>query len=178
MCQPTGWNRYLVRRPPTVSNKQIERLKLRIENLGRLIGNENRTGHFKHNQRLAEFAGLNPYQLTYEGHLNRLISESEEPDPLLDNLELALIKLIRNLDDKIARLNNFLEKYDESDSAPTARMELALAMLDQRNNSQYQADRQLLLNRARQELQKIIEVQGQSMLAQNARELLKANPPK
>jgi hypothetical protein len=174
------WNTRLgmIFSPPekTISDQKLHSLQMRIAKLMTLISKENRTGHLKHEERLASFVGLNPYHLNYEEQLKALQFDSAVPDPLLDNIELALILLIKDPAQKILRLTDLITQFPNSDGAIQARLELAQALIDQRNRSEHMADRQVLLSRSREYLQQIITLRPESFHAEEARTLLQNNP--
>ncbi len=160
----------------TITDQKLNSLQKRIAELTILIGSDNRTGHLRHEERLASFAALNPYQLNYEEQLKTLQFDAAQPDPLLDNIELALILLIPDPQQKIQRLTDLITQYPQSDAAIEARLELALALLDQKSRSEFQADQGVLLIRSREYLQQIMNLRPDTFWAESARTLLQNNP--
>lgn len=140
------------------------------------LGSDNRTGLPEHEERLTAFAALNPYQLNYEEQLKALQFSAAQPDPLLDNIELALALLLPDPQQKIQRLTDLITLYPQSDGAIEARLELALALLDQKNRSEYPGDRQILLTSSREYLQQIVTLRPDTFWADFAHTLLQNNP--
>ena len=103
------------RPPETMTYEALVSLRERIEHLASLISEENRTGHFGNEQRLAIFVGLDEHQLNYDQKLKELILNSPQPDPLIDNIELALAQLETDSDQKILRLTELVEHYQGRD---------------------------------------------------------------
>lgn len=160
----------------TITDQRLTSLQKRIAEWMLRLGSDNRTGLPQHEERLAAFAALNPYQLSYEEQLKALQFSATQPDPLLDNIELALALLLPDPQQKIQRLTDLITLYPQSDGAIEARLELALALLDQKNRSEYPGDRQVLLTSSREYLQQIVALRPDTFWADFARTLLQNNP--
>jgi len=178
--KPTSWTNWLGsvfrRAEPTLTSEELLSLQQRIGKLMMVIDKENRTGHLRHEERLAEFVGLDPHQLNYEERLKALLFDSPEPDPLIDNIELAKTLLIQDNNERIAKLTELITRFEDRDGGIQARLELALTLLAERKRSEYRDTREVLLARSREQLKAIIKLRPDSVLAQYAQELLKANP--
>ncbi len=162
--------------PPTITGEQWLNLQFRIYKLKSLISPENRTGHVRHEERLAEFVSLDPRQFGYQAKLKNLLLDSPQPDPLLDNIELAEAMLLQDPEERIVRLNDLIKQYKDRDGGIEASLQLALEMLQQKNTEIHPADRQTLLLRAREQLQSVIKAKPDSFWADYARTLLQNNP--
>ncbi len=161
-----------------LSNRQLWQLQMKIYYLKNLIGPQNRTGHRRQDERLADFVALNPHAIDYETQLNKLMVNAPKPDPLQDNIELAQTLLITNLDNKIMQLKELIKQFPNSDSTPQMRLALAKALLEQRKQTSHLADQQLLLNQATIQLQNIITQLPDTVIALAAQKLLQQNPLK
>jgi hypothetical protein len=174
----TSWLGDVFRKPPpALTDEELSLLQVRMARLQMLISKENRTGHIQHEQRLAEFVSLNPHQLNYPDRLQELMSKSPQPDPLIDNIELAQAMLIKNTDDRITKLSDLTERYPDRDGGVEAMLELAQILLEKYHRSEYQGDREVLRSRSTELLQKITSLRPDSFLAQYAQKLLQNLPP-
>ncbi len=153
--------------PPTISAAQLRRLEVRIGRLMDLLSKENRSGHEHHDRRLATFIGLDSRQLDYEQQLKILLSESSQPDPLMDNIELAYALLERDPKIKLRRLKELAEQYPQLDGGIQARLEYVQAILERREKEPAEA-----ADNWRAELEKIIELRPDLFAARYARKLL------
>jgi len=160
---------------PTISDEEFSALQRRVAELMVLIGAENRTGHLEHDERLAKFVGLDPYQLNYESKLKELMIKTPQGDPLQDDIELTLVMLTKDLDQRITQLTELARQYPDRNGGIEAMLELAAALMDQRNRSEHQGDKQLLLEQSRQFLQKVIVSRPDSFYAQHAQQLLSSD---
>lgn len=164
----------IFKRPaPTISDEELKELKIRIGKLMVLIDKENRTGHLRHEERLAQFVGLDRHQLHYESKLKELMLEAPQPDPLQDNIELALAMLVKDPDEKIAKLTKLTNQYPNSDGGIEAMLELAEALLEQRSRSEHRGDQEHLLEKSQELLQKVAALGDKSFYGEYAQEVLK-----
>ncbi|MHC4500735.1 MAG: hypothetical protein ACYS21_16685, partial [Planctomycetota bacterium] len=72
----------------------LTELQRRLNQLRTLISPQNHTEEAAAEGRLAKFVTLNPYSPNYAWHLDQLLSQMEDNDPLRDNVLLAQIKLV------------------------------------------------------------------------------------
>jgi len=156
-----------------LSLEQLSNLQMRIARTLMLIDQENRTGHLAHDKRLAQFVRLDRRQPDYEKNLQQLLQNSPQPDPLIDNIELAQAAQITDPEKKITLLTDLTRRYPDRDGGVQAMLELAQTLLEKSNRSEHQGDRELLLSRAQEYLQKIITLRPNSLPAQFAQELLR-----
>lgn len=175
---PSRWWSDLFSPPePTITDEHLQGLHLRIGRLTSLIGRANRTGHLRHEKRLARFVGLDPHQLDYSQQLKALLFDSPQPDPLIDNIRLAQVLLERDPDRKMILLTNLTQQYPDTDGGLEAHLKLALILLEQRRRSEHLSDRQSLLSASRKHLQAIVDRQPpDDFWSQQANELLQKNP--
>ena len=162
---------------PTFAKEDLQGLYLRIGKLADLIGKANRTGHLEHEERLARFVGLDQRQLDFQEQLKMLLFDSPQPDPLIDNIRLAQVRLEKDPDQRIIDLANLIHQYPDSDGGVQGRLELARTLLEQRNRSEHLSDRQSLLAESRKHLQAVIAKRGnENIWGRQAAELLDKNP--
>ena len=161
---------------PAMSAADLEDLSWRLACLAGLISPENRTGHFEHDKRLAELVGLNPFDLTYDDRLTKLIMDSPAGDPLIDNIQLARILRCRDADERIEKLTGLIAQYGQRDGAVRAMVELARIFIAQHNASEHLRDRQLLLSQAHGYLGQVLSLRPESVWADQAEALLRAWP--
>jgi len=89
---------------------------------------------------------------------------------------LAQVLLIADIDERILRLTNLVKIYHQKDAGVEAMLELALLLLKQRERSEHLADRQMLLSRSHEYLQRIHTLRSGTVIAQMAKNLLEKNP--
>ena len=142
-----------------------------------LISIENRSGLGPNRQRLVEFAGLDKLNLNYEARLKELLLDSPQPDPLIDNIELAQVMLAKDTEEKIDQLEDLAQRYEDRDGGVEAMLELAQIFREKYDRSDYQGDRDVLRSRSAELLQKIITLRPDDFLGQYAQKLLKELPP-
>jgi len=173
--EKSGWTHQLetIFSPPpsSLNYAQLYDLRQRIEILMLLISKENRTGHLKNEERLAEFAGLDPHQLNYQDRLKELMLNSPKPDPLQDNIELAQALLIKEPFEKATRLAAISQQYAGRDGALGATLALAQLLskktLDEKQHEQ-----------VHELLQAAIDKNPDSFLIQCARRILEKSASK
>ncbi|KPK77844.1 MAG: hypothetical protein AMJ79_01985 [Phycisphaerae bacterium SM23_30] len=163
--------------PPALNNEQLASLQMRIGRLMTLINPENRTGPDQNQQRLAQFVRLDKFNLNYEALLKEMTLDSPRPDPLLDNIELAQVLLLKDTEEKITRLEDLIQRYQDRDGGVEAMLELAQTLMEKYRRSDYQGDRDLLLSRSTELLQKIIFLRPEEFLGQYAQKKLEELPP-
>ncbi len=169
-----SWLSEIFREPTqALSLEQLSNLQMRIAATLMLIDQENRTGHFAHDKRLAQFVRLDLRQPDYEKNLQQLLQNSPQPDPLIDNIELAQVAQITDPEKKITLLTDLTRRYPDRDGGVQAMLELAQTLLEKRNRSEHQGDRELLLSRCQEYLQKIITLRPNSLPAKFAQERLR-----
>ncbi|MBN1844770.1 MAG: hypothetical protein JW810_03740 [Sedimentisphaerales bacterium] len=157
---------------PTLTRDKLLSLYERIGLLQTLLDKENRQGHVVHERRLAEFVRLDPQQLDYETRLKALTLDAPQPDPLIDNIELAQAMLIAEIDSRRDALTQIVRRYPERDGGIQAMLQLAQVLLEKYNQSDHDSDRHLLRTRGQELLQRVITLRPDSFLAHQAQQLL------
>jgi len=163
---------------PIFSEEDLKALSRRIGILAALIAKENHPDDLIHGKYLADFVGLDPYQLDYETRLKTLKLKAAESDPLIDNIELAETMLIEDPERKGLELRKLIrnEKYSERDGGYQARIELAKVYLEKYNRSKDENDRKTLLQEGREALGPVLNLPSESIFVQQAQELLRKWP--
>ena len=105
---------------------KLNELQRRLFQSQVLVSSENRTAEPGSIERLARFVKLNPHAPDYAQHLDGLLEQTEDGDPLRDNILLAQAKLVA---DDLLRAEKFSEihaQYDRTDGGAMALYELGL----------------------------------------------------
>lgn len=100
-------------------------LRRRIHQLRNLISKENRTAEPLSVKRLAIFVMLNPHEPRFTLHLDGLLGQLSDDDPLRDNVLLAQTKLIADEHLRAEKLTQLHLDYKGADGAMQALYELA-----------------------------------------------------
>ncbi len=158
---------------PILSDEILNALRRRIGILAALFTNEKGSVNY---ERLADFIALDPHQLDYETKLKALKLDAPHPDPLIDNIELAEIMLLKDPEQKGLELRNLIRKYPEQDGGNQARIELAKVYLEKYNRSDNETDRETLLQRGRETLTPVLNLPPESIFVEQAQELLRKWP--
>ena len=161
---------------PILSVEALNAIIRRIGILRALIAKENRPDDVKHGKRLADFIGLDPYQLDYISLLKDLKINAPQPDPLIDNIELAETMLMEDPERKGLELRKLIRKYPKQDGGNQARIELAKLYLEKYNRSNNENDRATLLQDGRELLTPVLDLPPESIFVQQALELLRKWP--
>jgi hypothetical protein len=116
-------------RPPADSVMTIPKLnelERRINELQALISPENRNDEPGSIDRLAQFVKLNPHAPDYSQRLDGLLEQTEDGDPLRDNILLAQAKLVPDDLLRAEKFSEIHEKYGRTDGGIMALYELGL----------------------------------------------------
>jgi hypothetical protein len=127
--QPQTDTLFSLFRPPAVSAMtvfKLTELQRRINQLRNLISSQNRTEEAGTKKRLARFVMLNPYSQAYSWHLDELLKQMGDNDPLRDNILLAQTKLIADEQLRAERLSELHNGFQETDGGMQALYELGL----------------------------------------------------
>jgi len=103
---------------------KLTELQGRLNQLRLLIETKNRTDDVGSIERLARFVRLNPHSLDYPGRLDGLLEQTEDKDPLRDNILLAQAKLVEDGQVQAERLNEVHEAFENTDGGMMALYEL------------------------------------------------------
>lgn len=105
--------------------KLIE-LQRRLSELQVLVSPENRTDEPGTVDRLARFVKLNPHAPDYPQRLDGLLEQTEDGDPLRDNILLAQAKLVADEQLRAEKFDRIHKEYSRTDAGTMALYELAL----------------------------------------------------
>ena len=105
---------------------KLNELQRRLSQLQVLVSSENRTKEPGSVERLAKFVMLNPHASDYAQHLVGLLEQTENGDPLRDNILLAQAKLVADKQLRAEKLGEIHKEYDQTDGGTMALYELGL----------------------------------------------------
>ncbi len=168
-------------RPPAdsvITKSKLIDLQRRSNLLRTLIGSENRTEDAQSSERLARFVMLNRHGLDYPDHLDQLLRQIKNDDPLRDNVLLAQAKLIADEELRAKKLSELHKDFQEADGGMLALYELGL--LRKRRLSQ-QADagpeqQKKLLGEARATLEDFLRLYPNSFCTEQVKNTLDGMP--
>jgi len=159
------------RKPPesAMTRRKLTDLLGRVRELQILISGENRDGSEENAARLAEFVMLNPYSRDYPDHLERLLEQMDEEDPMKDNVLLAQIQLIEDADTRAEKLRQLHRDYQDTDAGRKALYELGRLRVRMWQLSESGSDeRQEYLESARATLTSFTTLYPNSIYAEDA----------
>lgn len=168
-------------RPPAdsvMTVPKLDELQRKISQLQVIVSSQNRTDEPGSIERLATFVILNPHVSEYSQHLDGLLEQTEDGDPLRDNILLAQAKLI---DDELRRAEKFSEihkKYDKTDGGTMALYELGLLRISlwrQQNESNAELKKKRL-EQARATLTSFISLYPNSFCTEQVKKNLAGLP--
>ena len=112
--------------PPdsVMTTSKLKDLQRIVEITRSVIGKENQSDKPGANERLAQFVMLNPHELDYSQNISMLLQQTDEEDPLRDNLLLAQAKLTEDESLRIQKLVKLQEQYPKTDGGMQAMYEL------------------------------------------------------
>ena len=105
---------------------KLTELQGKLNQLRNLIGSENRAGEPDTEKRLARFVMLNPHSQVYSGHLDGMLKQMGDKDPLRDNILLAQAKLIADEQVRAEKLTQLHREFQNTDGGMQALYELGL----------------------------------------------------
>ena len=125
---PSGKPFGLFRPPPdsVMTVPKLNELQRRISETQVLVSPQNRTDQPGSMERLATFIMLNNYAPEYPQHLDMLLEQTEDGDPLRDNILLAQAKLIADEQLRAENLSEIHKGYSQTDGGAMALYELGL----------------------------------------------------
>lgn len=105
---------------------KLNELQRRISRSQILISSQNRTDKPDSIERLAKFVKLNPHAPDYAQHLDGLLEQTEDGDPLRDNILLAQAELVPDELLRAEKLSEIHTQYGLTDGGAMALYELGL----------------------------------------------------
>jgi len=166
-------------RPPADSAMTVSKLtelQRRLNQLRNLIGSENRMGRPASSERLARFVMLNSHAFDYERHLDELLDEMGDNDPLRDNILLAKTKLVADEQRRAEKLNELHKKFADNDGGMQALYELGLLKISLYQNESNLEQKKENLADARATLTRFISLYPDSFCAEQVKKILNNLP--
>ncbi len=169
-------------RPPAdsvMTGFKLAELQRKISQLRALISSDNRTDKPASAKRLAEFVMLNPHAPDYAEHLDRLLQQTGDNDPLRDNILLAQTKLVADDQLRAENLGRLHEEFQNTDGGMQALYELAILKIHlwrQQNESNLQQKKKYLAD-ARATLTSFLTLYPDSICAEQVKKNLDDLPP-
>ncbi|MBN2271611.1 MAG: hypothetical protein JXN61_13415, partial [Sedimentisphaerales bacterium] len=148
----------------------------RASQLRLLIGSHNHTDDPGSIERLARFVRLNPHALDYAGRLDGILEQTEEKDPLRDNILLAQAKLVEDNQVQAERLNQLHQAFQNTDGGMMALYELGRLKIGLYQNEPDAEQKKKHLANARATLSKFLELYPNSFCAEQVKEVLGGLP--
>ena len=105
---------------------KLTELQGKLSQLRNLIGSENRAGEPDTEKRLARFVMLNPHGADFSWHLDELLKQMGDKDPVRDNILLAKTKLVADEQLRAEKLANLHREFQNTDGGMQALYELGL----------------------------------------------------
>ena len=105
---------------------KLTELQGKLSQLRNLIGSENRAGEPDTENRLARFVMLNPHSTDFSWHLDELLKQMGDKDPLRDNILLAETKLDADEQERAKKLAQLHRDFQNTDGGMEALYELGL----------------------------------------------------
>jgi hypothetical protein len=155
---------------------KLTELQRQLDDLDSLISPENYTSDTATHRRLATFVMLDPHSVEYPLQLAALLSQTDEKDPLRDNVMLAKIELIKDLQLRGEQLKALWEKYKGRDGGVAALYELALLKVHLSQELTAAAQKKQCLSEAKNTLEQLVSKYPNSNWAPPAQTLLNSLP--
>ncbi len=119
------FSRFQIPTETAMTASKLKDLQRRTQLILSLIASENRSEKKGVNERLKQFVMLNSHSLDYPQQINNLLRQTDESDPLRDNLLFAEAKLETEEDIRIQKLGEIHKQYKNTDGGMQAFYELA-----------------------------------------------------
>ena len=160
-----------------MTSHKLDELNIKVQKLIVLIGVGNRTEDKESEQRLARFVILNPHSLDYDEQLETLLSETDENDPLRDNILLARILPLPDSQSKQDQLKELSSRFANTDGGVEALYELAMLKIHLQKVPDISEDDKIkYITEGREILTRFIEMYPQSILTSQAKTMLERLP--
>jgi TolA-binding protein len=162
-------------RPPAdsaMTKSKLEELQRRLNQLRNLIGKENRTDKPTSAEHLARFVTLNPHAFDYAWHLEELLAQIGENDPLRDNILLAQTKLVADEQERAEELSKLHKKFQNTDGGMQALYELARLKIGLYQNESDLEQKNKYLGETRATLMSFISLYPNSVYTEQVKKIL------
>jgi hypothetical protein len=166
-------------RPPAdsiMTKVKLTELQRRLNQLRNLISSQNRTEKKESAGRLARFVMLNPHASDYARHLDELLEQTGDNDPLRDNVLLAKTKLIADEQLRAEELPRLHKKFQDTDGGMQALYELGLLKIGLYQSESNSEQKKHYLADARATLMSFISLYPDSFCAEQVQEVLDGLP--
>lgn len=166
-------------RPPAdsvITKSKLHELQRRLNLLCRLIGTENRGTEQSYEKRLAKFVLLNTHTPDYTKHLDKLLEQIGNQDPLADNVLLAQTKLIADTHLRAEELAKLHNQMSHTDGGMQALFELALLKISMWQNEANLEEKKKYLAQARATLETFSKLYPKAFCTDQAKEILENLP--
>ncbi len=137
-----------------------------------LIGKENRTDKPTSAKRLARFVTLNPHASDYTWHLEELLAQIGDNDPLRDNILLAQTKLVADEQQRAEELSQLHKKFQNTDGGMQALYELARLKIGLYQNESNSEQKNKYLRETRATLMSFISLYSNSVFTGQVKKIL------
>ena len=168
--------------PPgsVMTTLKLSDLNRRIHQSRILISPVNRTGEPDSIDRLARFVLLNPHAMDYGQHLEGLLEQTKDGDPLRDNILLDQAKIVADELLRAEKLRDVHEQYAQTDAGIEALYELGLLKISLwRQQDEVNVDiKKKYLEEARATLTSFLHLYPGSFHAERVRKNLNGLPAK
>jgi hypothetical protein len=153
---------------------KLSELQRKVDQLLILIGSENRVGGADSEKRLARFVMLNPHAPDYSWHLDEMLKQMGDKDPLHDNVMLAKAKLVADEQLRSEKFGRIHREFQNTDGGMEALYELGLLkrrQWSQQNDSNLELKKKLLAE-TRATLTSFISLYPDSIFTGQAKKIL------
>ncbi len=155
-----------------MTKSKLEELQRRLNQLRNLIGKENRTDKPTSTERLARFVMLNPHASDYAWHLDELLVQIGENDPLRDNILLAQTKLVADEQMRAEKLAQLHKEFQDTDGGMQALYELARLEIGLYQNESNLEQKKKYLRETRATLMNFIKLYRNSVYTEQVKKIL------
>jgi len=161
-----------------MTDSKLAELQRKVNQLLVLIGSENRVGGADAENRLARFVMLNPHAPDYSWHLEELLKQMGDKDPLRDNIMLAKTKLVADEQLRAEKLAQTHREFQNADGGMEALYELGFLKRrrwSQQDNSNIELKKKLLVE-TRATLTSFISLYPDSVFTEQVKKILNDLP--
>jgi len=162
---------------------KLTELQRRLSELHSLISSKNisadrqdRTDEAETRKRLADFVMLNPHSQDYPWHLDELLEQMDDNDPLRDNVVLAKTKLVADEQLRTEKLAQLHKEFQDTDGGIQALYELARLKIGLYQNESDTEKKKKYLAETRALLTSFISLHPNSFCAEQAKKNLDGLP--
>jgi len=157
---------------------KLNELKVKLNELKIFISSENHSESSESKERAAKFIMLNPHSTDYKWHLQQLLEQIKEDDPLRDNILVAKADLIPDRQVRAEEYEKLHREFKNTDGGTKALYKLALLRIKmwQQLGESNKEKKQEYLEKARATLTSFVSFYPNSIYADKATNNLTALP--